>query len=165
MTPGQSILLYGPVLSVALSAVIVGTLYCHPRLLLRSYPPAIKRRAGAQTAAERKKTAIVGLFFLPLLIGVPAVSTRLLERAQGGDIAFSDAFLNVFGIMTFFNAVDLLVIDGLLFCALTPKFLVIEGTEGMAEYKDFCFHFRGFVVGTLLTAAASLVMAGLFAFL
>jgi hypothetical protein len=161
----MSIVLYGLVLSVALSAVIVGTLYANPRLLLRSYPPAIKRRAGAQTASERKKTAIVGVFFLLLLIGIPAVSTRMLERAQGGDIAFSDAFLNAFGIMTFFNAVDWLVIDWLLFCALTPKFLVIEGTEGMAEYKDYRFHFRGFVVGTALAAAASLAMAGLFAFL
>jgi len=165
VTLGLSIAVYGLVLSVALSAVIVGTLAANPRLLLRSYPAAIKQAAGPQTASERKKTRIIGLFFLILLIGVPAVSTWLLERSTGGDIGFAAAFLNVFGILTFFNAVDWLVIDWLLFCTVTPRFLVIAGTEGMREYKNYRFHFRGFVVGTALAAVASLVIAAVFALL
>ena len=165
MTLGLSIVLYGLALSIVLSALITGTLYVNPRLLLRSYPAAIKEKAGAQTASERRKTRIIGLFFMLFLIGFPAVSTWLLERSRGGDITFSDAFLNAFGILSVFNAVDWLVIDWLLFCTLTPKFLVIAGTEGMAEYKDYRFHFRGFAVGTILAAAASLAIAAAFALL
>lgn len=165
MNLGMSIAVYGLVLSVALSAVIVGTLAANPRLLLRSYPADIRRAAGAQTASEWKKTRIIGLFFLLLLIGIPAVSTGLLEQSRGGDLDFSTAFLNGFGILSFFNAVDWLLIDWLLFCTVTPRFLVIEGTEGMAGYKNYRFHFRGFVVGTVLAAIASLVIASVFAFL
>jgi len=163
LTLGMSILLYGLALSIVLSAMIVGTLYANPRLLLQSYPEGIQRAAGAKTASEQRTTRIIGACFLLVLIGVPAVSTWLLERSLGGDIAFPTAFLNAFGIMTVFNAVDWLVIDWLLFCTVTPKFLVIEGTEGMAEYRNYRFHFRGFVVGTVLAAAASLALAAVFA--
>ena len=163
MTLGWSIVLYGLILSAALSAVIVSTLYANPRLLLRSYPAAIKEKAGPQTVSERKMTRIIGLFFMLLLIGIPALSTWLLERSRGGDIAFPDAFLNAFGILSIFNLADWLVIDWLLFCTITPKFLVIPGTEGMAEYKHYRFHFRGFVTGTALAAAASLAIAAAFA--
>jgi hypothetical protein len=160
---GWSIVVYGLVLSIALSAPIVGTLYANPRLLLRSYPPGIKRAAGPQTGAEKKKTRIVGFFFLLLLIGVPAVSTWLLERSRGGEIDYAEAFLNIFGILAVFNAVDLLLIDWLLFCAVTPRFLVIRGTEGMAEYKDYLFHLKGFAVGIMLAATAGAALAAVFA--
>gem|GEM_PF-308757 len=163
MTLGMSIALYGLALSIVLSAVIVGTLYVNPRLLLQSYPAGIQRAAGPKTAPERRRTRIIGAFFLLLLIGIPALSTWLLERSLGGDIAFPTAFLNAFGILTVFDAVDWLIIDWLLFCTVTPKFLVIEGTEGMAEYKDYFFHFRGFAAGTALAAAASLALAAAFA--
>lgn len=165
LTLGWSIVLYGLALSAVLSAIIVGTLYVNPRLLLQSYPADIQRAAEAKTAPERRQTRFIGAFFLLFLVGIPAVSTWLLERSHSGDIAFSTAFLNAFGIMSVFNAVDLLVIDWLLFCAVTPKFLVIEGTEGMAGYKDCLFHFRGFAVGTVLAAAASLILAAAFTFL
>jgi len=165
MTLGLSIAIYGLILSAALSAIIAGTLYANPRLLLRSYPAGIKRAAGAQTDAEKKKTRIIGFIFLLILIGIPAVSTWLLERSQGGDIDFLTAFLNAFGILTVFNAVDLLLIDWLLFCTVTPRFLVIKGTEGMAEYKDYLFHLKGFVSGTVMAAAGSTALAAAFVFL
>ncbi|CAG5092231.1 Putative uncharacterized protein [Thermobacillus xylanilyticus] len=165
MNLGMSIAVNGLVLSVSLTAVIVGTLAVEPRLLLRSYPADIRRAAGAQTAPERRTTRIFGLIFLLLLIGVPAVSTGLLERSRGGDMDFLTAFLNGIGILSCFNAVDLFLIDWLLFCTVTPRFLVIEGTEGMAGYKNYRFHFRGYIVGTMLAAIASLLIASVFVLL
>jgi len=84
VTPGLSIAAGGLVLSVALSAIIPGTLRANPRLLLRSYPPGIRRAAGEQTETERTKTRIIGAFFLLVLLGVPAVCTWMFERALGG---------------------------------------------------------------------------------
>ena len=162
MNLALSIAVGGLLLSVALCAVILGTLRANPRLLLRSYPPDIRRAAGEQSGAERKQARIIGVVFLILLLGVPAVFTWLLERSHG-DIGFAAAFLNVFGILSVFNAADLLVIDWLLFCAVTPGFLVIKGTEGMAGYRDYLFHLKGFVIGTVLAAAAGAAMAAVFA--
>jgi uncharacterized membrane protein YjjB (DUF3815 family) len=47
-----------------------------------------------------------------------------------------------------------------MFCTLTPKFLIIPGTAGMAGYKDYMFHFRGFIIGTILSAIIGAVLAG-----
>ena len=64
-----------------------------------------------------------------------------------------------------FNLVDLLVMDWLIVCTITPRFLVLPGTEGMAGYKDYRTHPRGFVIGSAvaimgsgLIAAASLLL-------
>ncbi len=48
---------------------------------------------------------------------------------------------------------------------LTPSFVVIPGTEGMASYKDYMHHLRGFLIGTLLSTALGLLMAAVVFFL
>ncbi len=76
-------------------------------------------------------------------------------------ISFFPLFINAFGVAFFFNLVDLLVLDWLLFCFITPGFLVVPGTEGMQAYKDYGYHFRAFLIGTVLSIAAGLGIAGL----
>ena len=39
--------------------------------------------------------------------------------------------------------------------------MILPGTEGMAGYKDYGFHFKAFLRGTVLCFIASLVMAGI----
>jgi hypothetical protein len=48
-----------------------------------------------------------------------------------------------------------------MFCFITPNFLIIPGTEGMQAYKDYVYHFRAFLIGTILSIAAGLVIAGI----
>ena len=48
-----------------------------------------------------------------------------------------------------------------MFCAITPKFLVIPGTEGMAAYKDYGYHFRASLIGTVIAGVTGLGIAGL----
>jgi hypothetical protein len=60
-----------------------------------------------------------------------------------------------------FNIVDWLLLDWLMFCTLTPRFLVIPGTEGMSAYKDYGFHFRGFLKGCVFSVLAGLVIAAI----
>lgn len=54
-----------------------------------------------------------------------------------------------------------LILDWLIFCTWTPRFLVIPGTEGAAAYRDYAYHTRGFLVGSGFTLAAALVVAGI----
>ncbi len=60
-----------------------------------------------------------------------------------------------------FNLVDLVILDWLIFVTLQPKFTVLPGTEGLAGYKDYAFHFKAFLRGTVLCFLASLVIAGI----
>jgi hypothetical protein len=57
-----------------------------------------------------------------------------------------------------FNVLDWLVLDWLLVW-FQPHFVVLPGTEGMAGYRSYWFHFRGFLIGILLTVLGSLLIA------
>ncbi|MCJ7739553.1 MAG: nitroreductase, partial [Anaerolineae bacterium] len=83
----------------------------------------------------------------------------------GGDISFLLLFLNAFGVAFTFNLVDLLLLDWLMFCTITPRFVVIPGTEGMEAYKDYSYHFKASMIGTILSVVAGLVIAGIVSFL
>ena len=74
-------------------------------------------------------------------------------------------FLNTFGVVFIFNLVDLLLLDWLMFCFITPSFVIIPGTEGMKGYKDYGYHFRAFLKGTILSVVAGLVIAGIVTFI
>ncbi|SCC37367.1 Uncharacterized protein BC05F1_03095 [Bacillus wiedmannii] len=60
-----------------------------------------------------------------------------------------------------FNLVDLFIIDWLIFCWITPEFVVIPSTEGMKGYKNYKFHLRGAIIGTKFFAIVSLFLAGI----
>mgnify|MGYP001285064564 CR=1 FL=1 len=154
----QSIILYGIILSILASSIIVGTLYVKPRLLLQRYPKDVQRMVQEKTEVEKKQTRLVGIPFLLVLLAVPFVSTFVLKRSVA-DLSFAAAFGNAFGILTVFNLVDLFIIDWLLFVRIRPRFLVIPGSEGAKGYDNFAFHAKGFVSGTVMAAIAGVLIA------
>ena len=104
---------------------------------------------------------ILGVPFLILLFAIPTASTLTLEAQGGGAVSFLQLLTNGVGILFIFNLVDWLLLDWLVFCTLTPRFVVIPGTEGAAGYKDYAFHFRGFLIGTAFSALVGTVIAGI----
>jgi len=155
------IVLHGAVLSFLASALLVVVLRVNPRIFLHDYPEAIQAQVPPKTANEKRQSALLGVPFLLLLAVVPFLSTLALRRSGGTDVSFLNLFLNAFGVSFFFNLVDLLLLDWLLFCTLTPKFLVIPGSEGNPAYKDYGYHFRGSLVGTVISVVAGLVIAAI----
>lgn len=155
------ILLHGAILSLAASVFIGFTMWIDPRLWLQDYPPDVQERVPPKTSRERRLSLVLGLPFLILLFAVPLASTLALKRQHGGAVPFLQLVANGFGILFMFNLVDWLILDWLVFCAITPRFVVIPGTDGAAGYKDYAFHFRGFLIGTVFSAAAGMVIAGL----
>ena len=53
------------------------------------------------------------------------------------------AFLHVFLIFWIVSAVDVLVVDWFFIIILFRDWVVLPGTEGMAEYNDYLFRLRG----------------------
>lgn len=70
-------------------------------------------------------------------------------------------FLSTFISLLVFNLFDLLVLDWLIFNTLQPKMIILPGTEGMAGYKDYAFHFHGFVIGLAFCLVGGLISAGI----
>ena len=148
----------GALLSVVASVLIFGSLWANPRIWLNDFPPDIRRAVPPKTVGEKRQSLWWGIPLLTALLGAPVVSTLLLER-QRPDAGFVALFLNAFGVVFVFNLVDLVVIDWLVLCLMTPRSLIIPGTEGMKGYTDYGHHFRGFLIGTIF----SLVVGGLVA--
>jgi hypothetical protein len=154
------IVLDGLILSAAATLWLVITLYVNPRLWLQNYPPAIQAQVPPKTAREKRLSLMVGVPFLLLLFAGPFISALLLKRRAAGQVPFLALAAQAFGVVFVFNLVDWLVLDWLVFCVLTPPFVVVPGSEGMARYKDVGYHTRGFVIGTLLSAVTGLVIGG-----
>jgi len=151
----------GTLLSIIASLLILVSLRINPRMWLQDYPQDIQDKVPSKTEREKRQSLIVGIPFMVVLAVVPFISTLALNRQGGGNASFLHLFVNAFGVVFVFNLIDLLLLDWLMFCTITPKFLVIPGTEGLAGYKDYYYHFKASIIGTLLSIVAGLVIAGI----
>ena len=161
----RKIVLDGAVLSFIASLLLIVSLRLNPRIWLQDYPEEIQDKVPTKTEQEKRLSLIFGIPFLVLLVAGPFISTLALKRQDSGDGSFLQLFLNAFGVAFVFNLVDLLLLDWLMFCTVTPKFVVIPGTDGMAGYKDYSYHFKASMIGTVLSVVAGLVIAGIVSFL
>src|SRR5260370_545802 len=101
--------------------------------------------------------------FLPLFRSRFPASPAVLCSKEG-EYGFLGIFVSAFGGPFLFNMVDWLILDWLIFCTFTPRFAVLPGTEGMAGYKNYAMHFRGFLIGTIYSAGIGVVIAVLVTF-
>lgn len=127
-------------------------------LFVGDYPPDIRRKYGPMSLrAARLRPYIASLFVITILviptIGLFALQGDLLDVPFFAALVFSGITLLVF------NIFDLLVLDWLVFCTIRPRAMVLPGTEGLAGYGDYRFHFIGFLKGLGFTAAGSLLIA------
>ncbi len=153
------IVIDGAVLSALATLVILLSLRTNPRIWLNDFPPDIRNAVPPKSDAEKRQSLRWGLPLFAILLGGPLVSCVLLERALPSPAGFPLLFLHAYAVAFIFNLVDLLIIDWLIICAMTPRWLVLAGTEGMAGYSDYRHHFRGFLVGCIASAVFALPAA------
>ena len=146
-------LLYVSLTSVCLLALVLYS----PRLLLNDYPPAIRALVPPKTKGERRSSIVLGLPLLLAMFGFPVYAAFTIRATQHAGFFALWAYAS--GIAFAFNVWDWLAIDWLLFCAITPRWVVIPGTEGHPAYRDYFFHFKGFLVGAVFSGALGLLAA------
>lgn len=149
---------FGLTLSVILGALLLVVVRVNPEIMLNDYPPDIKARWGPMTErTKRQRTLVAGIFLVAILV-VVVWSLETLPAFVARDLTFGSAFAYFAILFGTFNVFDLLVID----CGLVywqPRFVVLPGTEGMAGYRDYRFHFRGFLIGIPIVAIVSALCA------
>ena len=129
--------------------------------MLHDYPKDIqeastlKKLSKKQEKASKLFGAVGGLIIFGVLIAFG------LLRFQSEPTSFIKLLLYIFIVAMTWNIVDLLVMDWLIICLITPKWVVIEGTDGCKGYKDYFFHFKGFLIGCVYTAIMALLFAGI----
>jgi hypothetical protein len=151
--------LYGAILSVLMVLAFVGAAYLNPEIWLPDYPPDIRARFGPMSERAKRQRKLVGIpVFLLLAVVLVLSSVRLAQI--GGEAVFFSVFFGTFVVLLVFNAVDLLILDWLIFVTLMPRIVVLPGTEGAEGYGDYGFHFRAFLRGLVGSLIGSLVIAG-----
>lgn len=151
-------LLLGLPACVLLGALILLMVNRNPRLMLQDYPKDVQAAVPAKTVTERRETLYWSIPFWLVFVGVP-VAAAITVKMAGGSLLMMG--LAAFGVGMLINLFDWLVLDWLIFCTLTPDFVVIPGTTGFAGYKDYGMHFRGFLIGTTIFAIISALIAAI----
>ncbi|UCG88359.1 MAG: hypothetical protein JSW71_07400, partial [Gemmatimonadota bacterium] len=159
------ILLHGAVLSAIGSLLIMSAVYLNPRFVRKDLPRDIQDATPPLTRKERLQASAFAIPFFALCIGIPLVSALTLQSPGNGHVPFFTLFIHIFGVILVFNLVDLFILDWLIYCRITPRFVVIPGTEGFAGYKDFGHQFRAHIRGTILMVVLSFLLAGIVALL
>ena len=127
--------------------------------MVHEYPKDIKEKTTLKEpdASQKKKAKLYGglgsLVLFVVLILFPVLYFR------GGSFSFLNVFLYTWIIAFTWNVVDLIIMDWLLVCTVTPDWLVLPGTKGCKGYKDYYFHFKGFLQGCVYITITALIMA------
>jgi hypothetical protein len=154
----KRVLVDGTIMNTLLTIVVYGSIYVNPLFWVSDYPPDIQEAVGPVDVPFGQKL-VVGVLLLCIVVGVPLYSNAKLRRQNNGRLSFQAAFANSALIALFFAVWDLLVLDWLIFVTIQPGFIVIPGTEGLAGYQDYWFHFKVSFLGW--TQWISILVAGL----
>jgi hypothetical protein len=150
----------GLVLSLVLTVIMIISGAIALDMFVGDYPPDIRQKYGPMSPrSARLRPFVAALFFIPVLV-IPLAGLNAL-RAELGDVPFIPAFGFSALALLVFNTYDLIILDWLFFCTIQPRRMVLPGTEGMAGYRDYRFHFIGFLKGLGFCTGAGLLIAGL----
>ncbi len=154
-------LIFGAVMSLLMFVLVFGSLAYNAEIWLNDYPPDVKEKYGPPSEKTVRQRRIFSIIFFLALGALLALSVGRLPQVTGRPLNFLDVFINLFTVFMVANLVDLLVFDWLIAVTLKPKFMILPGTEGMAGYRDYGFHFRAFLNGTAGGLVAMALLAGI----
>ena len=144
---------FGVVFSIAM--LIIGRV--NAEMILNDYPPDVRAKFGAMSERTRRQANLATLPLLATLGLVVALGLAQL-RSILGELTFVNTFIVTTLIFQTWNLLDLVLLDWFLLMTLKPCFMILPGTEGMAGYNDYGFHFRKFLNGIVFTLILSLIV-------
>jgi len=151
-------LLYGLALSLVLGAIMAISLVLAPDMWVGDYPPDIRAKVGPMSPRGARLRPFIAIPFFIAILVIPVLALSSLA-GRVGSVPFTAALASSFIVFLTFNLFDLLIADWLIFCTLRPSRIILPGTEGMAGYRDYRFHFIGFLKGLGFCLVGGLVVA------
>lgn len=155
----QLSVLYGLILSVVMSAIILASLYINPEMWLHDAPPEVQAKHGPMSETAKRQRVWLASSMFVVLIGSVALSIVQLIGIAGTQLTFLKLFVHLFVMLMFFNVVDLLVIDWLIVERIRPGRLASSRLGALMTERYDWFHFQGFLKGTAGITIVSLVLA------
>lgn len=137
---------FGVVFSIAM--LIIGRV--NAEMILNDYPPDVRAKFGPMSEKTRKQANLASILLLAVLGLVVVLGLGQLRKVTG-ELSFLNTLIVTTIIFQVWNLLDLVLLDWLLLMTLKPRFMILPGTEGMAGYSDYRFHFRKFLNGIVFT--------------
>lgn len=151
-------LAFGLLLSGVMCGLLLLILRANPEIMLNDYPPDIRAKWGPMTERTKRQRVVAAMILLVVIVGVVAWSVKSSPVLVARNVTFAAAFVHFAIMFGTFNVVDWLLLDWSL-VYWQPRFVVLPGTEGMAGYRSYWFHFRGFLIGVPIVLAGSALLA------
>jgi len=144
---------FGVVFSVAM--LVIGRV--NAEMILNDYPPDVRAKFGVMSERTRKQANLAAP---PLLATLGLIIVLGLGQLRNitGELTFLNTFIVTTMIFQVWNLIDLAILDSFLLLTLRPRFMILPGTEGMAGYSDYGFHFRKFLNGIVFTLILSVIV-------
>lgn len=148
-------------LTVLFTLIIVPNVIRNPIKWIFDYPQAIQDKAlelGLIKKEEQTKSIRTLIIKLGAIVFF-ALVIALVLRYVNGLVSFKDAFITGYLLFNIVNWYDALILDCIWFCH--SKKIIIQGTEGMKEYKDYWYHIRGGFIGMAIGIVVCALAAGI----
>ena len=135
---------------IIFTAIVIPIALKNPIFIVGDYPPEIvKKCIELKIIPERKKRftkkelikkIVASILFVILL-------TWIVDKFNGAN-TFLEGFINSYIIWLAVCWYDALILDCIFFCNF--KRFRIAGTEDMKEYKNYWFHIKGSIRGSII---------------
>ena len=152
-------LINGVWLSLTLTVIMIISGFIALDMWVGDYPPDVQQKYGPMSARAARLRPYFAIAVFITVLAIPMLGLYTL-RAGAEYVPFIKALAFAVVALLVFNTYDLLVLDWLFFCTIQPRAMVLPGTEGMAGYRDYRFHFIGFLKGLGFCSVGGLVIAG-----
>lgn len=155
----NTIVVYGLLNSSILTSLILISLYINPRIWMSHLPVKVQREISGKSGVEKMQSLIVLILFLSILLTLPLLAVI----NYGKQLTFIEALSITYSVNFMFNLTDLLFIDWLIICTLTPDFIRVKGVDERV-YKDYGKHLVEFFKGAVVIIIPS-IFSGLLGFM
>ena len=145
---------------IVFTIIVIPVALINPKYIIGDYPPKIIEKCVELNIIPKRKSRFTKREIMKKIIALILfiiVFSYVVYRFNGAD-TFIKGFINSYIIWFSVCWYDALILDCILFCNI--KKFRIPGTEDMKEYKDYWFHIRGSIRGSLIGIPAC-VLVGL----
>lgn len=145
---------------ILFTIIVLPVALINPKYIVGDYPPEIIKRCVELKIIPERKTRFTKKEIIKKVIAFilfVAILAFIVYKFNGAN-TFMQGFINSYIIWLAVCWYDALILDCIFFCNV--KRFRIPGTEDMKEYKDYLFHIKGSIRGSIIGIPAC-VLVGL----
>ena len=143
---------------VLFTIIVMPVALINPKYIVGDYPPEIVKRCIELNIIPERKTRFTKKEIIKKVIAciLFVILLAYIVYKFNGANTFASGFINSYIIWLVVCWYDALILDCIFFCNV--KRFRIPGTEDMKEYKDYLFHIKGSIRGSLIGLPACMIV-------